>query len=243
MKFLNGLNWYRRSAILALALLATLPAFASQQEHQSEPVGSLASVGEVFVNGSPAPSEATVFSGQTVQTQASATAALNVRGKGNLRISPESQLIVSGSAEYLVEFKAGTVVLDTSSGPSGLTIRVGNFVVVPSVPGRVTLAKLEKQPDGNFIVSCLSGTIGVIPLNGSSGEVLQTNQSLQLSPQAGMILPPKLNPILEHLPQAAKVPHGHTGWIILGLAGGGAGGAAAALSHGGGKQSPSPSTP
>jgi hypothetical protein len=85
--------------LLAVALLL-FPSLSRAQvappEKERDPLGSLTSVGEVFVNDSPAPAEITIFSGDKVRTGDSGSATFNMSGKGSLKISPRSEVVFSG---------------------------------------------------------------------------------------------------------------------------------------------------
>jgi len=220
---------FRSISALLLALPLTCAAALAQGQQQKAPLGSLTSTGEVHVNGVPAPPDSTIFAGDMVDTGENGSATFTISGKGDLKISRQTQLAFSGSAQYAAELKAGTVVLDSSSGPSGVTLLAGNYVVVPAARDQITSAKIDGPANGAFRVSCLTGTVALVGLQGGSGQVLQSGEAINISSQG-------ISP--------ASSSSGHQKrWIILGLAGGGAAaGIAAAASHGS-KQSVSPSTP
>jgi len=220
------------SLLLVLSLTASYSR-VSAQERQKEPLGSLSSTGEVYVNNSPAPAESTIFAGDTLRTGETGTATFTVSGKGDLKVSRQSQLVFSDGAQYAAELNAGTIVLDSSSGPTGVTLRAGGFVVVPAVRDQVTSARIDQATNGSFRITSLDGTVAVIPLEGTSGQILQVGQSVSISTRGELASP------------ALAQPAGHTHWILLGLAGAGATTAAgaAAAGHAGGKQSVSPSSP
>src|SRR5207253_2031920 len=115
---------------------------------------------------------------------------------------------------------AGTIVLDSSSGPTGVTLRAGGFVVVPAVRDQVTSARIDEATNGSFRISSLDGTVAVIPLEGTSGQILQVGQSVSISPRGELPSP------------ALAQPESHTHWILLGLAGAGASAAAGACGCG-----------
>src|SRR5467141_600473 len=117
---------------LFLLLTALTRVQALPQEQDREPLGSLTSIGEVYVNDSPVPAEITIFSGDRVRTGDSGSATFNMSGKGSLKISPRSQVLFSGKYEYTAELEGGTVALNSINGPNGLTLRIGSDVVVPS---------------------------------------------------------------------------------------------------------------
>ena len=234
--------------LVALVLLLPVSGHAQvvPQGKEREPLGSLTSMGEVYVNDSLAPAELTVFSGDRVRAASSSSATFNMSGKGSLKLSPGSQVLFAGKYEYAAELQAGAVAMNSVSGPNGLTLRIGNDVVVPSIKERTALASIDRAPDGSFLVTCSDGAVGVLALQGSSGQFLQVGQSVSIAPNG------ELFPVVEQgvtagktssLGRKANAGGSHTGWVYVGLAAAGAAGTAAALSHGGGKQSISPSSP
>ena len=84
-------------ALLAISNLLT-PTIAQaggrSQEHQA--LGSLSSVGEVYVNNSPAPGDSTIFTGDTVRTGQAGTATFASSAQGTFQISPQSQVAFNG---------------------------------------------------------------------------------------------------------------------------------------------------
>jgi hypothetical protein len=204
------------------------------QDEQKAPLGSLTCNGEVYLNDSAAPAEATVFSGDTVRTGETGTATFAVSGKGTLKISPHSRVAFAGNYLYTTELQAGTIVLNTITGPRGLTVRIGNYVVITYIRQESATSKITRNPDGSFLVSCLDGNAGVITLEGKAGQFLEAGQTLSVSARSDLV---SLSP-----PSRASGHGFHSGWVVLGLAGAGAAIAAAELGHGG-KQSISPSTP
>ncbi len=239
--------------VQVVALLLLLPALSRAQvlpqETEREPLGSLTSMGEAYVNASPAPAEITIFSGDRVRTGESGSATFNMSGKGSLKLSPRSQVLFSGKYEYTAELEAGAVVMNSVSGPNGFTLRIGNNVLVPSMKEHTVLASIDRAPDGSFLVTCSDGAMGVLTLQGTSGQFLQVGQSVSVAPN-GQLFPvvqqaatPGKSLSLRSSSGAQKAKGSRTGWGFLGLGAAGAVGAAAALSHGGGKQSISPSSP
>ncbi len=234
---------------LLLLLPALSPAQVLPQEKEREPLGSLTSLGEAYVNDSPVPAEITIFSGDRVRTGESGSATFDMSGKGSLKLSPRSQVLFSGKYEYTAELEAGAVVMNSVSGPNGFTLRIGNDVLVPSMKEHAALASIDRAPDGSFLVTCSDGAMGVLTLQGISGQFLQIGQSVSVAPN-GQLFPvvqqaatPGKSTFVRSSSGAQKAKGSRTGWGFLGLATAGAAGAAAALSHGGGKQSISPSSP
>ena len=229
---------------LQLLMLPSADARSISQEQQREPLGSLSTVGEVYVNGSRAPAESTAFTGDNILTAAGGVATFTTSGNGSIKISPLSQVVAAGETGYVAELKLGTVVMSSSSGPSGVTLRAGNFVAVPTVRDQQTSASIERKADGSFVVSCLEGSVGVLPLQGGNGLFLQVGQSVIVTASGELVTPEKPATVPEAtVPPVAKAKKSYTGWIILAAAGAGGVGAAAALAGHKGGQSVSPSDP
>ena len=213
-------------------------------EQQKVSVGSLSSVGEVYVNDSLAPSESTIFPGDSVRIGQSGAATFTVSGRGSLKVSPQSRVVFSGNYQFIAELEAGTVVLNSIAGGNGMILRIGGFVLVPSFPREQSItSKVERNSDGSFIVSCFDGSAGILTLEGRSGQFLHGGQSLQVSSNKPGEEELSLVSTERHRPKSAldKTPPER---FLLGLAG--AGGVASAIDQliqSRGKQSISPSAP
>lgn len=214
---------------LFLTLLCVLPITAwartSQQEQSKEKLGSLTSLGEVYVNDLPVSVMSTVSSGDKIRTGESGEATLAVAGKGTIKIRPLSQVVLSGNDQYTAELEKGTVLLNSVPGSDGLIVRIGNYVVVPSVRSIATASRVTSAQDGSFLVYCSDGKIDVLTVEGKSGQLLQAGQSLTVSAKSTL---------LASSPAPKSKGHSHTRWILLGLGGAAAAGAAVALAHRGG---------
>lgn len=151
-------------------------------EQQNQMLGSLSTAGEVYVNDSPAVPESTIFAGDRVRTGPTGDATFAIGGSATLKVLPQSQVVFSGNNQFTAELKAGTVALSTVAGGSGMFLRMGDFVLVPSFPREEsTTSKAERAADGSFTVSCLDGSVGVLTLKDRSGEFLHGGQSLRVS--------------------------------------------------------------
>lgn len=231
--------------LMLFPVLADARPAAPAQEKQ--PLGSLSSVGQVYVGNSVAPAESTVFTGDTLRTDSMATATFSMSGKGSFEIASRTQLVFTGSQQYVAELKSGIVVMSSTSGPSGINLRAGNFVVVTVTQEEPSTAKIEAAADGSFLISCSQGSIGIVPLEGPpNGVFLQVGQSATISPQGELSAPTATvasttTPTTPTTP-AAKTSN-RTALIVLGVAGaGGAIGAAVALA-GHSSSTVSPSSP
>jgi hypothetical protein len=223
-----------RFSPLLLALLALsnllLPAVcrASGRSQEHQPLGSLSSVGEVYVNNSAAPADSTIFSGDTVRTGAAGTATFTSSAQGTFQLSPQSQLAFNGGDQYVAELQSGMVVMSSKRGPQGLNVRLGSFTAVGVTDGEQSTSKIEKAADGTFTVTCLDGSVILVPTTGSNGLLMQAGQTVSISGQGQLsavkeVAPP--NPT----PGTVQQKKSYTLWIVLGVAGAGAAGAAAAL--------------
>jgi hypothetical protein len=224
--------------LLALQLVlfpALADASAAPRAQEKTPLGALSSVGQVYVSNSVVPAESTIFAGDTLRTGEMATATFTTSGKGSYEITPRSQLVFTGSQQYVAELKSGTVVMSSVNGPSGINLRVGSFVVVAVTQGEQSTSKIDSAADGSFLVTSTEGSVGIVPLEGPpNGVFLQKGQAVIISPQ-GVLSAPASGVLLNTEPEEAPpqtpsaVKNSHTGWIILGVAAGGGAAAAAAL--------------
>ena len=198
----------------------------TRHEQSREPLGSLRSDGEVYLNDSPVAAESSIVPGDRVRTGTTGTATLAVNGKGTLRILPRSQVAFSGSDQFNAELEGGTVVSNSTAWADGVILRIGNYVV-SSVREPPATFRITRAQDGSFLVSCLVGSVGVLALESKVGRFLQGGQSLTVSEKQAVLSP---------APSASAKRKGNfaTRWLIVGLAGAGAAAAVAAkMSHGG----------
>src|SRR5215469_12872824 len=152
------------SLSLALVCALSIPAWSRtpQQEQLREKLGSLTSLGEVYVNDSLIPATSTISSGDKIRTGESGEGTLAVAGKGALKILPLSQVVLSGNDQYTAELEKGTVLLNSDPGSDGLIVRIGDYVVVPSVRSIAAALRLTRTQDGSFLVYCSEGKISVL---------------------------------------------------------------------------------
>jgi hypothetical protein len=226
-----------------LVFLPVLQSASAASRQDREPLGSLTTVGTVYVNGAPAPAEVTIFTGDTVLTSDTGSATFTMSGKGSFKLSPQTHLAFVGDARYLAEITSGSVVMTSFAGSTDVTLKVGNYVVAPVIQTEESSTRIDKTADGGFAISCLAGSIGVVPVEGANGQVLRAGQTLQIS-SAG-----QLGTTQETSTPAANTPRvkksgttNYTPYIILGVAGAGAAGAAIALAGHGHSSSVSPSS-
>jgi hypothetical protein len=228
-----------------------LPTLAGAQgaslDGQRQSLGSLTSNGEVRVNQAPAPSELTLYSGDSVRTGETGTATLTTPEDKSFQLSRNSEVAFTEDAHYFAELKSGTIAVKSAGGAAGAVVRTGNYVVVPTNRNERTILTIERAPDGTFLVTCTAGNMGIIPLQGGSGLFLQAGRSARISPQGQLAAvdaaPPVLTPASTSGP-AQSAGRSHRLWLYLGLAGAGvAAGTAAAIAAGGNHPPMSPSSP
>ena len=226
-----------------------IPPAPYPQMPQRETVGNLRSTGEVFVNGSKVPAESVVFSGDLVRTGADGSAAIEVTGKGLLRLSPQTEISLAGSKGYFATLRQGTVNIHSLADVRDFEIRTGSVVVAPDAAADDT-ADVETKADGSSRVTCNLGSIGVIPLEGAKATFLQPGQEADVSPDGTIAMKtlakkPGAGPQPASSASSAVKGGGHGLWIALGVGGGAAAGIAAAVAaHGSSSSSStSPSAP
>ena len=169
-----------------LAPVGTAAARQQAQLSRKYPLGSLSATGEVYVNDKPVPVESTVFTGDTIRTGENSTAVFTMTGNGALKIAALTQVALPGEPQFAAELQSGAAVIDSISGPSGIKLRVGGVVVVPAVRSRVTSAKIELQADGTYVVTCLSGDISTLALQGTAGRLLEAGEAVSVTPSGQM---------------------------------------------------------
>jgi hypothetical protein len=224
--------------ILPLLIFALPVGGQMLPDSQRQPLGSLDSAGQVFVNEQQAPSELTVFPGDTLRTGETGTARLTAGGNSSLQISRQSQVVFSGDPHYVAELKSGAIAFKSLGGAGGAVVRAGNYVVVPASRTEASTVAIEGAADGSFLVTCSAGSAEIVPLQEGSGILLQAGQSARISSKGELTT--------AATPSAVGArPAGNNRLLIyLGLAGAGvAAGAAAAIAHGGSHQPVSPISP
>jgi hypothetical protein len=224
-------------ALLAISnLLIPTVARAGTRSQEHQPLGSLSSVGEVYVNNSPAPADSTIFSGDTVRTGAAGTATFTSSAQGTFQISAQSQVAFNGGDQYVAELQSGMVVMSSMRGPQGLNLRLGSFTAVGVTDGEQSTSKIEKAGDGTFAVTCLDGSVILVPTAGSNGLLMQAGQTVTISGQGQLSAVKEMAPP-NPTPGTVQQKKNYTLWIVIGAAGAGAAGIGAAL---GGKHSSTP---
>lgn len=216
-------------------------AYPRQEQEQREALGSLTTAGEAYVNSAAAPAAFPVFAGDVLRTSATGTAVFTLGGNGSLRISPYTEIIFAGRPQYAAELKLGKVVMNSSSGPMGITLRAGESVVVAVAEGEQSTSSIETPSDGSFLISCLAGSVGVVPLQGAKGIFIREGQSVSISPQGELsavspqaTLAAAQSPKETNTVPAGRQRHSRTRWILLGVGAAGAVTAAVILAGGSG---------
>ena len=253
-------NFFARMLATGAAAILVMAAGAQgrTRSQEKQPLGSLSSAGEVYVNNSPAPADATIFTGDTIRTGATGTATFTSSVEGTIQVLPGSQIAFNGGDQYLAELQAGAVVVSSQRGPQGLSVRAGSYTVVGAAEGELTSAKIERGADGSFAVTCLGGSVILVPAGeGTSGLLIQAGQTVNISAkgklssvrEAAVAPAPSATPAPGEAPSTPAPAPVSTGisnttkWIIAGVAIAGGAGAALALAGGHKSSSVSPSNP
>lgn len=213
------------------------------QQPRAEPIASLSARGEVYLDQLKVAGELTIFKGETLRTALDGVADLTIAKRGMLNIAPQTQISFEATPRYFATLDHGAIGLRSLLDAQNFQIRLGTYVVFP-VTGEETAAAIERSSDGSSRVRCLSGSLGVIALEGSESVFLRPSEELTI-PAGGPL--PQTGVAVTQAPTVPPVPTAKrksaTPFIILGVLGGAAGAAAAALTRGGGGQPVSPSRP
>jgi hypothetical protein len=264
------MNASMRVALLAAGLLCAQPLMAgaprAARKAQNQALGSMTTVGSVYINGVPAPADLTIFPGDTLKTSDTGSAAFSISGKGSFKILSNSEMVFPPDPRYSAELKAGSVVMNSFNGATDVSLRVGNYVVAPVIESQQSTSQVVRRADGSFTVTCLEGSVGLIPLEGATGRVLQSGESVNILPSGELDIAtagaaPTQTPTPETRPSPAEQasttqpppeapvpPAQHKDktkeYILIGVIAGGAVGIAAGVAGAGhGHSSVSPSTP
>jgi len=132
---------------------------------------------EVYLNGSPATGEQTVYAGDTVRTGADGAAALTSPDFG-LLIIPAQTEITFRSAPYLATLRQGSVEVRSFQTGKDLGIQFGNTVLFLPSPGTESSGVITLRPDGSAQVSCVIGSIGLKSIDGTGLVILKPLQSV-----------------------------------------------------------------
>jgi hypothetical protein len=268
-------NTSMRVALLAAGLFCALPLIAgaprAARKAQNQALGSMTTVGNVFINGVPAPADLTIFPGDTLKTGDMGSAAFSLSGKGGFKILSNSEMVFPPDPRYSAELKAGSVVMNSFNGATDVSLRVGNYVMAPVIEAQQSTSQVVRHADDSFTVTCLEGSVGLIPLEGATGRVLQSGESVNILPSGELDIakapgaapvaapkqtaPPEAKPnpaeqpsTTQPPPEAPVPPVQHKDktkeYILIGVIAGGAVGIAAGVAGAGhGHSSVSPSTP
>ena len=255
--------------LCAVPLMAGAPRAARKAQNQA--LGSMTTVGPVYINGVPAPADLTIFPGDTLKTGDMGSAAFSISGKGSFKILSNSEMVFPPDPRYSAELKAGSVVMNSFNGATDISLRVGNYVVAPVIEAQQSTSQVVRHADGSFTVTSLEGSVGLIPLEGATGRVLQAGESVNILPSGELDIAkatgatpgaaPKQTPTPENKPSPAEQasttqpppeapvpPVQHKDktkqYILIGVIAGGAVGIAAGVAGAGhGHPSVSPSAP
>lgn len=221
--------------LLALYQLSSALAYGAPQEQQRQALGSLTTVGEVHVNDAVAPSQAPIFAGDVLRSTGTGSATFTWSGKGSLQIYPNTEIVFTGEPQYAAELKFGRVVMNSWRGAPGMNLRAGNSVVLAVAEGEESVSNIEAPSDGSFLITCVAGSVGVIPLQGGKGIFIQAGQSVGISAQGelsaiGPQAAPSASPISKEPVRDVRPAKSYKRWILIALGTAGAGAVAGMLS-------------
>src|SRR6202795_1820826 len=144
-------NASMRVALLAVGLLCALPLMAGAprgaRKAQNQALGSVTTVGPVYINGVPAPADLTIFPGDTLKTADMGSAAFSISGKGSFKILSYSELVFPPDPRYTAELKAGSVVMNSFNGATDISLRVGNYVVAPVIESQQSTSQIVRSEE------------------------------------------------------------------------------------------------
>src|SRR5579872_4638078 len=118
---------------------------AAPPDSQRQGLGSFTTNGEVYVNDSRAPSELTLFGGDSVRTSSIGTALLTTSASSSYQISPSSEVAFAGDPRYTAELKSGGISVKSTSGAGRAVVRAKDFVIVPTILNSQTVYKIESE--------------------------------------------------------------------------------------------------
>lgn len=222
-------------------LLVSTADLASQAPQQI-PVGALSASGEVYVNGTRATGESTIFTGETLRTGADGIARVAVSGRGSLVLASQTQVsfVAEARSRYFAVLEHGDVGWRALEGAEHFQLRFRDFIIVP-VGERQAAAEIVLAADGSGNITCVAGSVGLIQLDGPQAIFIDAGEVAALSAD-GALLKSSSSEGPPSKPAARKSRRGL--YVLIGLAGAGGAGAAIALSAGRkSRSSVSPSTP
>jgi hypothetical protein len=187
---------------------------ASQGTPQAS-AGSMQTTGDVSLNGMKATGEQTVYTGDTVRTTAG-MAIVDLPGAGMLNIAEDSQLVFGGAGSSIGTLKYGTAELRSQAGKTP-ALQFGNWMVSVTAQG---VARLTVGPDGAARVESVQGSVSVMPVSGGVATLLNPGQAVLVSADGVLGKVESASAAASGNPKPAG-KRSHTGYIILGVAGGG----------------------
>ncbi len=225
-----------------------------EQAAEHRPLGSLTSAGEVYVNGVHATADMTVFTGDSMRTGADGSGTFTIGGQGSVKASANTQIDFSANPLFVAEVKNGMVVMSTIPGAPNMKVRAGSFVVVAETGDADTTAaqtacEIQHLADGSFQITSVTGSVGVIALEGPETVFIKAGESVSVTPSGELTQTTSTGVPGATASDQATTPNNRkkkvpAGWILLGVIGAGGAGAAAALAgHGSSSSGISQSSP
>ena len=147
------------------------------QTPAAQTLGSMRATREVYLNGSPATGEQTLYPEDTVRTGADGAAALTSPVFGVLIIPAQTE-ITFRAAPYLATLKQGSVEIRSFQSGTNLGIQFGSTVMYLPSPETESAGLITLRADGSAQVSCTFGSIGLKSVNGTQLVVLHSLQTV-----------------------------------------------------------------
>jgi ferric-dicitrate binding protein FerR (iron transport regulator) len=168
--------------LLSFCVAAPEWAQSSPQANARQPLGSLTTSGSVDVNGAAAKAQLTVFIGDSITTHENGNAKLTLASGGALVVAPLSQVVFTDSQRYLAAVNKGAITINAPDGRSNFAVRTGDYIVTaaPGAPPQ-TAASIERESDGSGLVSCSTGSVQVLAIEGDTSLVLNAGQATSLA--------------------------------------------------------------
>jgi hypothetical protein len=235
-------------SLVLIVLLGSLPVSSQVPDHKG--IGSIQLQGAVTLNGVSAASGATVFAGDLVRTGPDGSALVSLPGRGSIVVAADSELIFPSVSigSHFVVLHRGKVAFRLLPEASETTAEIGGLVLRPVI-GQGVEFEVVIAGDGSAVVQCLSGSVGIIQIQGANSTFLNAGQSAKISVNGSVELiqapgaPPAGTPAPNTTQSSVPPPSGksHTAVILLvvGIAGVGAAVAVIVAEHKSAPVSPS----
>jgi hypothetical protein len=168
--------------ILCIVTVSVTAPFSSAEVVGSLPIGKLATSGEAFIGGVPAPTGTVVFSDESVATGESPTVITFLQGS-SVMLTPGAAATFSRAGKTLV-VRADKGIIGFNFAPGeDVNIRAGAYQFIASTGDRANAGELALAADGRVAMSLSSGSFSVLHItSGMRSEVTPTEATELLPP-------------------------------------------------------------